>query len=83
MALEKELATYARELRNLLVSAGKFALIHEESVAGVWDTYGDALQEGYRLFGFEPFMVKKVEPVETIHYIPRDSFPRSQLAKLV
>ncbi len=69
MALEKELAAYKRELPNLLANTGKFAVIHEDAVSGVWDTYTDALQEGYRLFGLKPFMVKQIQSVDIPHRV--------------
>jgi hypothetical protein len=75
MALEQELATYRRELPNLLIHTGKFAVIHQDSVAGIWNTYADALREGYRVFGLESFMVKRIEPVEFVHNIPREITP--------
>jgi hypothetical protein len=50
MALEKELETYHRELPNMLTNEGKYVLIHEDDVAGFWDTYEDRLEA---LFGQE------------------------------
>jgi hypothetical protein len=76
--LEKELETYKKELQTLLQNAGKFVLIHEDKVAGVWDTYQDALQEGYRVFGLKPFLVKQIQAVETVHHINRDVLPICQ-----
>ena len=78
MALEKELETYKKELSNLLQHAGKFALVHDDKVASIWETYQDALQEGYRVFGLEPFLVKQIQAVETIHHITRDIQPLCQ-----
>jgi hypothetical protein len=75
MALEKEVETYHRELPNLLANAGKYVLIHKESVISWWDSYTDALQEGYRLFGLEPFLVKQIQAVEPVHHVTRDLGP--------
>ena len=37
---------------------GKFALIQGDTVAGIWDTYEDAIKEGYQQFGLtKPFLV--------------------------
>jgi hypothetical protein len=72
MALEKELETYHRELPNMLTNEGKHVLIHEDNVAGFWDTYEDALQAGYERFGLKPFLVKRVQAVETVQYFTRD-----------
>lgn len=60
-SLEKELETYNGLLPNLLENQGRFVLIKGNDVAGIWDTYKDAIQEGYRLFGLEPFLVKQIQ----------------------
>jgi len=75
MPLEKEQATYARELPKLLVSAGKYVVIHGDAVAGVYDTYQDALQVGYEKFGLDPFLVKQIEATERVHCFTRDLGP--------
>jgi hypothetical protein len=72
MALEKELATYQRELPNLLPHEGKFVLIHGEAVEGIWDTYEDALKDGYTKFKLEPFLVKRIEAIEHVQFFTRD-----------
>jgi hypothetical protein len=66
MALEKEIATYDRKKPELLANEGKFVLIHGDDVAGIWDTWEEALGAGYDKFGLKPFMVKQIEAVETI-----------------
>lgn len=75
MALEKELDTYKRDLPKLIAKAGKFVLIHGDEVSGIWETYHDALQEGYRLYGLEPFLVKQIQAVDFVHHITRDIQP--------
>jgi len=72
MALEKELATYQRALPNLLGDAGKFVLISGDEVSGVWATYADAIQAGYRVFGLAPFLVKQIQAIEQVHYMTED-----------
>lgn len=72
MALEKEMATYQRKLPELLASEGKFVLLHGEELAGIWDTYEDALQAGYSKFGLDPFMVKRIQGVEQALYFSRE-----------
>ncbi len=72
MAIEKELQTFERERPNLVSSSGRFALVHADEVEGTYDTYADALQVGYAKFGLEPFMVKQIELIETVHYFTRD-----------
>jgi len=64
-ALREELATFDARRAELLGRApGKFALVHGVEVVGVFDTEGDAINEGYRHFGNVPFLVKKIEPFD-------------------
>jgi hypothetical protein len=51
-------------------AAGKFALVRGDRVDSVWCTYEDAIQAGYRAFGLEQFMVKRIEAVETVVRVP-------------
>jgi hypothetical protein len=67
MELEQEIATFERELPRLLkeakewAPARQFALVKGDTVDSTWDTEADAVRAGYRLFGEEPFLVRKVE----------------------
>jgi hypothetical protein len=64
-ALANELHTFAAHKLELLAHAeGKFALVHDDEVVGVYDTENDAIAEGYRRFGNVPFLVKQVVQVE-------------------
>ena len=72
MALEKEQETYHRELPKLLSSAGKFVVIHDQEIAGIYDTYLDALKIGYERYGLGPFLVKQIAAVEPRHQFTRD-----------
>jgi hypothetical protein len=72
MVLQKELETYRRELPRLLERAGDYALINDERVISIWASYEDALQEGYRLFGLRPFLVKQILDTEKVHHINRN-----------
>ncbi len=74
MALEKEISTYYRELDNLLLNEGKFVLIQDDKVEGIFDTYEDALKVGYERFKLTPFLVKKVQATEQIQFFTRDIF---------
>ncbi len=75
--LATELQTYQRELPNLLAnSQGKFVLIQASDILSVWDTYEDAIQEGYRVCGLDkPFLVKKIEAAEFVHFNSRSVTP--------
>jgi hypothetical protein len=55
----------------LLGDEGKFVLIKGDDVVGVWETYADALKEGYQKFQLEPFMVKRIEAVERVQRFTR------------
>jgi hypothetical protein len=70
--LERELATYRRELDTLKTQSGKYVLISGDDVLGTWVAYEDALQEGYRMCGLERrFMVKKIDPYQRPAFISR------------
>lgn len=69
MALEKELAAY-KLLRPTLLDRwrGKWALIKNSDLVNVYDTYQDAANTGFKLYGSTGFLVKHIvdpEPVET------------------
>ena len=75
MSLEQEMQTYERELPHLLPQEGKFALVHGSDVAGVYDTYDDALKAGYEKYGLGPFLVKRIQAVEQVQYFTRPIVP--------
>jgi hypothetical protein len=60
--LEKELATYRDNLQSVLANEGKFVLIHDSEVAGIFDTYADALSEGYQRSKLDPFLIRQIQP---------------------
>jgi hypothetical protein len=70
-ALEKELATYNAKLDSLLKQQGKFVLIKGDEVAGTFDTYSDALKDGYERFGLDSFLVKRIMPTDQVLFISR------------
>jgi hypothetical protein len=71
--LKTEIDTYCREKERLVgESAGKYVLIHAQNVVGTWDSYEDALKEGYRQFGLEPFLIKHIEAIDRVHFFTRD-----------
>lgn len=72
MALEKELATYKKRLNEWLDQEGKFVVIGEDNFIGIYGDYEDALNAGYEKRGTAPFLVKKIEAIETINYFTRD-----------
>jgi hypothetical protein len=75
MALERELETFGRELPRLLAdpaNRGKFALVHGETVEGIYPSVDAALDAGYDRFGLEPFLVKEVTEHEEARYFSRN-----------
>jgi hypothetical protein len=62
--LDREWAAYVASLPDFKKHAGKFMLVHGDGVAGLFDTYRDALAAGYEQFRLEPFLVKQISVVE-------------------
>ena len=75
MALEKELETYKSKLPELKQYEGKFVLIHGEEVIDTFDSYEDAIKEGYKRYNLEPFLVKQIHSVEQVQFISRAVTP--------
>ena len=72
--LEREIETYLRTKSTLPL--GRIVLIHGDELIGVFDTDAEAVREGTRRFGREPFLVRQVraeEPVFPILLSTRDS----------
>jgi len=72
MALEKEIATYNRELAKLTDQEGKFVVIQGDVIIGVYVSYEDALKVAYEKCGLKPFLVKKIQSVEQVQFFSRD-----------
>ncbi len=63
--LDTELATYELNRERLLGTAeGKFVLIHNNEVIGVFESQLDAINTGYQRFGNVPFLVKQILRIE-------------------
>lgn len=59
--LEKEMNVFDKQLPDLLEkSAGKFVLIKEDEIIGVYEAREDALRAGYEKFRQEPFLVREI-----------------------
>lgn len=73
--LAVELATFQSELSRLLVEGeeGRWALIRGPQVAGIWDTFADAVQAGDERFGLTPFLVQRILVEERPARITRTS----------
>ena len=63
--LDIELKTYEQHRDHLLGTAeGKFVLIRNDQVIGVYDSKMDAIAQGYQQFGNVPFLVKQILKIE-------------------
>jgi hypothetical protein len=70
-SLHEEIDTYIRHLPELLRNQGKFVLIKGAEVAGIFDSYRDAVTAGYQRFKRSPFLVKRIVAVERVGILPR------------
>jgi hypothetical protein len=77
LTFARELETYKTKLPELPAQDGQFVLIHENTVEGCYDTYGDAMTAGYQAFGLNLFLVKRIEALETPIFITRNVCPSS------
>jgi hypothetical protein len=60
--LDTERQFYSENLAEWLRQyPGKFALVKDRELIGTFDTAEEALAEGARRFGLEPFLVRRVQ----------------------
>jgi len=59
--LWREIRTLRKNLREILRHPHKHVLIHGDEIAGYLDSYSDAINEGYKRFGLDQFMVHEVD----------------------
>jgi hypothetical protein len=63
--LEIETRFFESELPNLLkTDIGKYVLIKDKKIHGVYEALGDALKAGYERFAKEEFLVKQIVPAQ-------------------
>jgi uncharacterized protein (DUF433 family) len=63
--LEKELEYFEGHRSELVLRAkGQFALVKNDSLIGTFEGQAEAIREGYRRFGNEPFLVKRIAEVD-------------------
>jgi hypothetical protein len=66
----REEAAYARERDRLVRDhLGKFVVVHQDEVYGVFDTLGEATMEGYRHFGDVPMQYREICPEEPPDFV--------------
>jgi hypothetical protein len=70
--LHREWNAYRRELPRLLAEghAGKFVLIHGDSVVGTFATSPAASMAGAERFGLELYLVQQIREYEPVHRVP-------------
>jgi hypothetical protein len=66
--LYREWNTYRREVGRLLAEGGegRYVLIKEEQVIGLWETHDAAMSAGYQRFPGQPFLVHPVQEREPV-----------------
>ena len=72
-----EIATYDKNVGSWRDREGKFVLIRGTDVVGFYDTYEQALTEGYSRFGVAPFLVKEIRHPAQAHFVSRLVAPTS------
>lgn len=73
--LQAELDTFKKLLPTLSGDEGRYALVADDQLLGVYDTYGDAMQAGYAQRGLDPFLVKQIASVEVVANYTRHLHP--------
>ena len=69
--LEKDEAALYAELPKLSAEAGKFALVFEQKLIGVYSTYQDALSKGYEVAGLKTFLVQQISNIPQVQQFSR------------
>jgi hypothetical protein len=64
----KELSTFRKNLPRLLKDEGKYVVVRKKSIEGPFDTYRDALEVGYRIWGLKGFLTFRIERIESVHF---------------
>ena len=63
--LTRELQAYEANKAELIEKfRGKFALVKDDDIVGIFDTKLDAIRQGYERFGNMPFLAKQILEVE-------------------
>ncbi len=71
MAFEAENKTYADAKDKLVAEAeGQFVVVKGENILGPYSTYGAAYEQGLKMFGKPPFLVKQVLREEPVIFNP-------------
>ena len=72
MALDRESGDLPGQSPALFEKqAGRYVLIREDQIVGVWDTRTQALEQGYERFLLEPFLVHQFVAEEKPIFLSR------------
>ena len=74
----RDSTAFQRELPRLLAepaNCGRFALLHNEQVIELFDTFEEGVQAGYDRFGLLPFLVLEVNDHPEPLYFSRNIQP--------
>jgi len=67
--LKKDFEFYKNQNENWhQENRGKFVLIKNQKIVGIYDSYIDALQEGIKKFGEEKFLIQEVGTEDNVNY---------------
>jgi len=67
---KREEAAYARARDRLVHDhLGKFVVVHQDEVYGLFETLDEALMGGYRRFGDAPMLYKEIRPEEPPDFV--------------
>ncbi|MBI5154107.1 hypothetical protein HZA57_02630 [Candidatus Poribacteria bacterium] len=69
--LAAELETYRRLHATLAGSEVRWVAIAGEELIGIFETYALALQAAYSARGLEPFLIKRIEAVDSMVLVTR------------
>lgn len=69
--LEKDAAALRAELPKLSADAGKYALVFEQKIVGIFPTYEEALTKGYDVAGMKSFLVEQISQIPQVQQFSR------------
>ena len=70
IVLESEIATYCRELPNLVEQEGKWIVIVGRRIVGIYGCVGEACVAAFNEVGFAPCLMRKIQQTEPVYYSP-------------
>lgn len=63
--LDRELKAYAAHLSEFEDQTGKFVLIHDSVVVGIFETFDSAASHAVARFGRGPYLIRQIGQTET------------------